>query len=218
MKTILTIISLSAATTLVNAQGWISFSAAASAIKTNSASYYVQTGGTSANVPTLANGGIFYYALLYSATAPSGGLAPTNSAWLQPTLFGTSTFVMATNGTLSTGTLQGPANGQFASSLTASTPSYIEVVGWSASLGSTFTQVQGELTSGNWIANGFFGWDGGNLTITPTAASPGPTVIPGIYGNGTLVLYSVTTPVPEPSTMALAGLGGLALLLFRRRK
>ncbi|MGO8741057.1 MAG: PEP-CTERM sorting domain-containing protein [Limisphaerales bacterium] len=25
-------------------------------------------------------------------------------------------------------------------------------------------------------------------------------------------------PVPEPSTMVLAGLGGLSLLLFRRRK
>jgi hypothetical protein len=25
-------------------------------------------------------------------------------------------------------------------------------------------------------------------------------------------------PVPEPSTLALAGLGGLSLLLFRRRK
>jgi hypothetical protein len=28
----------------------------------------------------------------------------------------------------------------------------------------------------------------------------------------------VTEPVPEPTTLALAGLGGLSLLLFRRRK
>jgi hypothetical protein len=28
----------------------------------------------------------------------------------------------------------------------------------------------------------------------------------------------VLNPVPEPSAMALAGLGGLSLLLFRRRK
>ncbi len=217
MKKIIATISLVAATTLLQAQGWISFTAStAGAIKTNSASYYTQTGGTSGNVPTLANGGIFYYALLYSAIAPSGGLGPTNSAWLQPTLFGSSTFVMATNGTLQAGTMQGPSAGQFGSSLTASTPSYIEVVGWSASLGNNFAQVQGELTSGNWIANGFFGWVGGNLTITPTAASPGPVVIPGIYGNGTLTLYSVS--VPEPSTIALAGLAGLSMLLFRRRK
>jgi hypothetical protein len=30
--------------------------------------------------------------------------------------------------------------------------------------------------------------------------------------------FSNVTPVPEPTTLALAGLSGLGLLLFRRRK
>lgn len=38
------------------------------------------------------------------------------------------------------------------------------------------------------------------------------------FGNVSLVTITGITPVPEPSTMALAALGGTSLLLFRRRK
>jgi PEP-CTERM motif len=40
------------------------------------------------------------------------------------------------------------------------------------------------------------------------------------YGEPITTLFSINgvEPVPEPSTLALAGLGGLSLLLFRRRK
>ena len=37
-------------------------------------------------------------------------------------------------------------------------------------------------------------------------------------GNGTAIGRWEVTVVPEPSTLALAGLGGLSLLLFRRNK
>jgi hypothetical protein len=37
-------------------------------------------------------------------------------------------------------------------------------------------------------------------------------------GNSEMVLTFDSLPVPEPSTLAMAGLGGLSLLLFRRRK
>ena len=60
--------------------------------------------------------------------------------------------------------------------------------------------------------------------INPGTANPGVAVF-GIapIANVGLPIQSVGTqlyalPVPEPGTMALAGLGGLALLLFRRRK
>jgi len=46
-----------------------------------------------------------------------------------------------------------------------------------------------------------------NVTASPTPVNS--TVFPG---------FTVGTPVPEPGTFALAGLGAAALLLFRRRK
>jgi hypothetical protein len=53
---------------------------------------------------------------------------------------------------------------------------------------------------------------GGNYTTTP-AGLPG-----NLTGWDALTVNLVMSPVPEPGTMALAGLGGLSLLLFRRRK
>ena len=60
-------------------------------------------------------------------------------------------------------------------------------------------------------ASAAVGWSGA-WAYTPTlfTASPNTMTAPAHWGTGGLV--------PEPSTLALAGLGGLGLLLFRRRK
>jgi hypothetical protein len=64
-------------------------------------------------------------------------------------------------------------------------------------LGSGQIAVGGSIDSGN---SGFiFGWSG------------------GIDMSDTMLVLDIT-PVPEPSTLALVSLGGLNLLLFRRRK
>jgi hypothetical protein len=93
--------------------------------------------------------------------------------------------------------------------------------------------------NGSW-ANGMVGtatWVGNTLTMTApltpamlAAVQTGTDKIVGFnleldpaYFAGTGPSYSLTyqslslSPVPEPSTLALAGLGGLGLLLFRRR-
>jgi hypothetical protein len=61
-------------------------------------------------------------------------------------------------------------------------------------------------------------------------ASPVFTAVTGSFANNSIVLHSapgnstwadaplVVTPVPEPTSMVLAGLGAASLLLFRRRK
>ena len=56
------------------------------------------------------------------------------------------------------------------------------------------------------------GPEGNNgATYTPTAGQPG-------FVAGYNVTYDIISEVPEPTTLALAGLGGLAALVFARRR
>jgi len=100
----------------------------------------------------------------------------------------------------------------------------MEVVGWTGTATSWAQAVAAGTGLGGWsgktftgTANGQLGWVQG--TGDPTAAIPGVPVatVTGAGGYSGLVLTSLT-PVPEPSTIALGGLGAAALLLFRRRK
>jgi len=67
-------------------------------------------------------------------------------------------------------------------------------------------------------ANGKYAGFSSVGTITPAASGTGAPA-PGVFGSNPGQISSwVLTPVPEPTTLALGGLGAAALLLFRRRK
>jgi hypothetical protein len=93
------------------------------------------------------------------------------------------------------------------------------VRGWSANLGATYAEalgnwnagVGGYLGSSSIAANFLLGGDGGAGNVPTSPAFGGSS---GIQ-SGFALNYS---PVPEPSSMVLAGLGAASLLLFRRRK
>jgi hypothetical protein len=110
---------------------------------------------------------------------------------------------------------------------------------WSANLGSSWGNVSNLLNlamNGNNTpllaqlagATGFFGVS----AVSFAAAAAPPTAAPSIlwttagpqsYGNPIasgigLYLLPSSSVVPEPATMALVGLGGLSLLLFRRQR
>jgi hypothetical protein len=92
-----------------------------------------------------------------------------------------------------------------------------ELVVWQASAGSTWVAATGggaNPSDATYLANGGTEWGEYIFTLTGITGT-GLTSI--AQGAGTLVSFNLT-PVPEPATCALMGLGGLSLLLFRRRK
>lgn len=94
------------------------------------------------------------------------------------------------------------------------------VVGWSANIGTTYADAKAWWNNGNpnsgqsgWFSISSIAQDvlvGGGLYPVPTIF--GPT--PGYEIQGFTLNYYL---VPEPSTLALAGLGSLAFILLRRK-
>ncbi len=152
-----------------------------------------QTGTT---VSTMSGpSGSFYFGLL-TGTAAAG-----------PFAFGG---IYATN--------VGTANGRFIGGTQAvngwapGTTMFYEIAGWASSLGATFNPA--------WLTtppNGFFGISG----VGSGVAGGGPQSLPPlpVFGGTSGIQSGFTlSQVPEPTSMALAGLGAAALLIFRRRK
>jgi len=105
---------------------------------------------------------------------------------------------------------------------------YYTVVGWSATLGSWST-IASELTAGTLTTglNQFFGqtgtaynYSGGGPSSLPAVNVFSGSAATGLAGSGMSSNLGslVLTQVPEPATLALAGLGGLSMLFLRHRK
>jgi hypothetical protein len=221
MKKILTIMGLVAATTLVNAQGFIQFVGSVAGIQTNTGTFLAAGGEVSGSTfgkisASSIAPGAYDFALLWASSALTGGAG--NPSWnLMTTNGGAAGSLLGNNGS-APGSLLGNGNTSgVAVDLASGTPVSIMVVGWSVSLGSSWSTVLAELNSGIWQAPGYFGETGvGTITPFATSGAGDPSIFPTTFANNTMNLYAV--PTPEPATIALAGLGGLSMLIFRRRK
>lgn len=147
--------------------------------------------------------------LFYSATA--GG---TMTAVGSPVAFLTGGGAGYFNG--GTITLPGIAGGATA---------YLMVAAWDSTLAGTTTGATEAAAFAYWQGNhgnvwGASGYNYNTLTETPFAVVTGnPTATPpGTPANLVgLTSFSLAGPVPEPTTMALLGLGAAGVLMFRRR-
>jgi len=197
MKKLAAILCLSALTTGAFAQGLVNFFNSSSTLSS------ATVGGVSA--ATSGAVGSYYYGLLTS-TSPNGPFTFSGA--------------YATN-LAAAGRFTGGANVAVTGWAAGATMSY-EVAIWSSSLGHDFQA--GWLTGNFGTASGVFGLSGiatGASGGAGVPASPSYNLFGGATGlqNGFNATPTGTTPiVPEPTSMALAGLGAAALLIFRRRK
>jgi hypothetical protein len=246
-KLSLTIICALAMNGAAFAQGYINWSLSSTAVTFQTNTEFspllggsFEGGGSGGDTVNVA--GSFNYILL---TQPYTGSAPTDTnvwdgTWSALTAFGGGELT-ATNGTGLGGfgranpTLGSGVNQQV--SWANGTTQSVVIVGWSSNLGSSWVVVSNILAQmalgnddpalvqvGSQMA--FFGETAFGY-INPLAGSPGIAITqnngtPGAFGLGIFSLdtqlYQLPIDVPEPTTTALAGLGGLSLLLFRRRK
>ena len=205
---------------------WNSFLPTGIKVQTNSTAYSPLFGGaaTGSGVvgSTVAGAGNFFYELLYLGGAQVS--APTSLAGLE----GWSDAGLAAQSGNSAGTVAGiNVNAGATVPWAVGTTDNIVLVGWSADLGTTWGVVSNELATGSYQTvlagqQGFFGISTAGYEAA-NGSSPGTTLFSNAaQSQGTPITSPATQlfllPVPEPTTLALAGLGGLSLLLFRRQR
>jgi len=232
-KLVLTAVCALATAGAAFAQGtvtWNTIVPTAMSAQTNSTVYSPLFGGGSTGAGAIGAtalgtaGASYYYELLY--TSFSGTQATISS--LSSLLAWNDSGLEATNnasGTAGRVSVINPST-QAVVPWAAGTTDSIVLVGWSADLGSTWGVVSNELATGTFGTvlagqEGFLGVSTTGYTATGSG-NPGAAVFGAVTAQG-LPIVSVNTqlfllPVPEPTTLALAGLGGLSLLLFRRQR
>ena len=209
--------------------------------QTNATQFYSYSGsgtgfGTIGNTASSSSGPTFYFELLYNTAFTGSQVAPPDYT----TLFGGTWLDTGLTAINSGAGRFAPVNPNIAAVVpwASGITNNIIMVGWSANLGQLGTGQETWLNVSNVLANwnstfsgqmwesAFFG-ESATGFITPNTGDLGATIIGGGANiNGTpihslltqLYILPDTIITPEPSTLALAGLGGLSLLFFRVRR
>lgn len=218
MKKILTMVAMLGVAGMAYGQGYVNFA--------NQSSTLISAGGTA--MPALATSQfIFGFFAAPSTTVPTplpgpGGqpVNPLDNRFDTVGGYNTNTTAAGRIATRNGVNVGGSGGG---------TVDFI-IRGWSGTAGGTYAEA---LANFNAIVNGigtpsagviqaggmYFGQSNiGNDLLLGDGGAIGATTVFGVGPNQAQGFNMVFYPVPEPSSMALAGLGAAALLIFRRRK
>jgi hypothetical protein len=198
MTKFLTLAALLGATSLAFGDGQVSF--------VNTSSTLVSTNNGFVSGMTLASstGARYYYGLLYTADTSLTSFSYSSlfdSRWTWSGKFATNTAVGRFTG--GTAILAGTTQGSLYN---------MAVVGWSSECGGAPTQAELE----NWLIEGS-GYFGISSVAQDVEVGGGFYPTPTLFGTGVIEMIPGFTLnlVPEPTSLALAGLGGA--IMFRRR-
>jgi len=229
MKKLVVTLSLVALATGAFAQGSITIvNSSSTTFHTNS----LGIGAAAGNAQAASGGGNYFYEVL---TAASTVAAPGSAVNLASLISGTwsDTGVSGVNSGVA-GRTSG-ASITSANNWAASAVQDYLVVGWSATAGANWSQINSNLTKlvltpgnggnnywtslpGGLAPGSFLGW----TVVGQVASNPSGQPGAGLFGASPLISGNtdllVVGAVPEPATLALAGLGAAALMIFRRRK
>ena len=231
-KLILIAVTLVAGAAFAYSQGTISISTTAAEVYTNNGSggFGPATGANSWNFEVLDMTQSQWNSLTVQQQAGAANLLFNQtdiSLWTDSTVSGVNSSLHA-GGITSGGSVA--AQGWAApTGLTYSTGTidYYTIVGWSANAG-PWSTISSELAAGalnlgyfgqTAVAYNYAGGGPGGLAAVNLFATTAQTQLAGSGGLpavDAITLISIT--IPEPASLALAGLGGLSMLFLRRRK
>ena len=219
-KILLTLCSLLAGAVFVHAQATFKIfgNLMGGGVMTNTSNFYAQNVGiyTVGLMAPSTSGQVYDFAMLVATTTNAADETPWGADWSVADLYGTSTPVMATNFFLAAGQMAGPggSSGFEQANLVPGNSEYVMLVGWSANLGS-MNQVLGDVQNNTPDGVGFFGY---STAVYIEGGGAGTATSPPTSVNGQIPQFDLYAVVPEPTTLALVGLGSLSMLILRRRK
>jgi hypothetical protein len=237
-KLVLTSVCTLAVAGAALAQGTVSWtgpSFSAYTTETNSQTYSPLFGGGTTGSGTVGltstASGSYYFELLYTAYSGGGSLTAQPSTLTQLATW-SDTGLEGTQGTVAGRNSVSTANAAQVVPWASGVTDSVMLVEWSANLGTTWAAALNTLQSSSLlqavVGSAFLGLSQTGFINPSTSTTAGATLF-GNSANGsngqpigtsTLTpLYLVpVTPVPEPSTIAMAAFGGLSLLALRRKK
>ena len=225
MKKVLTLVTAVGLSTVVSySQGLVSIYANTVQAYTNNLGVLGKASGT---VP---NG--YYFDLLYSANLGISASATNllNSAnlslWTDSGVSGTAGAGLSA-GKITSGTSVAASGWTLPGATYDNERAYI-IVGWSGGYGTTWASISNTIATTGLANGGWFGttilaynYAGGGASSLPAVNMWGNQTSTsgfGLTGGANQIVLNQISAVPEPSTFALAALGGASLLLFRRRQ